>query len=207
MNCVGGSVPVFDEVILSTKGMNKVRAFNEISGIVTCDAGCILETLDGYVGDYGYMIPLDLGYIFLFGDNLTFVSSAKGSCHIGGNIATNAGGLRFLRYGSLHGSVLGLEVVLADGTILHNLSTLPKDNTGIPSCFIPMSSVKLGYDLKQLFIGCEGTLGIITAASIKTPPRPRAVNVALFGVSSFQAVQDVFSYTRQNLSEILSGNH
>jgi FAD/FMN-containing dehydrogenase len=80
------------------------------------------------------------------------------SCHIGGNVATNAGGLRLLRYGSLHGTVLGLEVVLPDGTILENLSTLRKDNTG--------------YDLKQLFIGSEGTLGIITGVSILTPRKP-----------------------------------
>jgi D-lactate dehydrogenase (cytochrome) len=84
------------------------------------------------------------------------------SCHIGGNVATNAGGLRLLRYGSLHGTVLGLEVVLPDGTILENLSTLRKDNTG--------------YDLKQLFIGSEGTLGVITGVSILTPRKP---NVSL----------------------------
>lgn len=83
----------------------------------------------------------------------------QGSCHIGGNISTNAGGLRYVRYGSLHGSVLGLEVVLPDGTILDNLSTLRKDNTG--------------YDLKQLFIGSEGTLGIVTGVSILTPQRAK----------------------------------
>jgi D-lactate dehydrogenase (cytochrome) len=112
--------------------------------VVTCDAGVILESLDDYLNERGYMTPLDLG--------------AKGSCHIGGNIATNAGGLRLLRYGSLHGTVLGLEVVLADGSILSDMKPLRKDNTG--------------YDLKQLFIGSEGTLGIITGATILTPPKP-----------------------------------
>lgn len=95
------------------------------------------------------MCPLDLG--------------AKGSCHIGGNVATNAGGLRLLRYGSLHGTVLGLEVALPDGTILNNMSTLRKDNTGL--------------DLKQLFIGSEGTIGIVTGVSLLTPRRPTSVNV------------------------------
>ncbi|KAJ2535163.1 D-lactate ferricytochrome c oxidoreductase, partial [Coemansia sp. RSA 1933] len=143
---VGGSVPVYDEVVVSLRNMNKVRKYDAVSGIVVCDAGCVLEELDNYVGERGHMMPLDLG--------------AKGSCHIGGNVATNAGGIRLLRYGSMHGSVLGMEVVLADGTVLDNLTTLRKDNTG--------------YDLKQLFIGSEGTLGIITAVSVVTPRRPAA---------------------------------
>ncbi|XP_047301666.1 D-2-hydroxyglutarate dehydrogenase, mitochondrial isoform X11 [Homo sapiens] len=147
---VGGSVPVFDEIILSTARMNRVLSFHSVSGILVCQAGCVLEELSRYVEERDFIMPLDLG--------------AKGSCHIGGNVATNAGGLRFLRYGSLHGTVLGLEVVLADGTVLDCLTSLRKDNTG--------------YDLKQLFIGSEGTLGIITTVSILCPPKPRAVNVA-----------------------------
>ncbi|KAF9147434.1 hypothetical protein BG015_010945 [Linnemannia schmuckeri] len=173
---VGGGVPVFDEIILSTANMNSVRSFDEVSGALVCDAGCILEVLDNYLAERGYIMPLDLG--------------AKGSCHIGGNVATNAGGLRLLRYGSLHGTVLGLEVVLADGTILDNLSTLRKDNTG--------------YDLKQLFIGSEGTLGIVTGVSIMAPKRSKAVNVALLGVSSFEQVQAAYKRSRDELSEILS---
>ncbi|KAJ2492313.1 D-lactate ferricytochrome c oxidoreductase, partial [Coemansia sp. RSA 2049] len=113
---VGGSVPVHDEVVLSLRNLNKVRTYDDVSGVVVCDAGCVLEELDAYVAERGHMMPLDLG--------------AKGSCQIGGNVATNAGGIRLLRYGSLHGSVLGLEVVLADGTVLDNLTTLRKDNTG-----------------------------------------------------------------------------
>ena len=100
---VGGSVPVQDEVILSMKDMNNIISFDTISGALVAEAGCILQGLDEYVAKGGFCMPLDLG--------------AKGSCCIGGNVATNAGGLRLLRYGSLHGNVLGLEVVLADGSV------------------------------------------------------------------------------------------
>ncbi|WFD44125.1 (R)-2-hydroxyglutarate--pyruvate transhydrogenase [Malassezia psittaci] len=173
---VGGSVPVHDEVVMNLGGMSQVRSFDPVSGTLVCDAGCILEVLDDYVAKQGYMMPLDLG--------------AKGSCQIGGNVATNAGGLRYLRYGSLHGSVLGLEVVLADGKVLPLLQTLRKDNTG--------------FDLKQLFIGSEGTIGIITGVSIATPRRARATNVAVFGVESYEAVQKTFQMVRSHCGEILS---
>lgn len=173
---VGGSVPVFDEIVISLAGMSKIRSFDPVSGILKCDAGLILENADNFLAEQGYIFPLDLG--------------AKGSCHVGGNIATNAGGLRLLRYGSLHGSVLGLEVVLPDGTIYTSMDSLRKDNTG--------------YDLKQLFIGSEGTLGVITGVSILCPPRPQAFNVAFLAVSSYEAVQKVFIAARRELSEILS---
>ncbi|XP_047702351.1 D-2-hydroxyglutarate dehydrogenase, mitochondrial isoform X2 [Prionailurus viverrinus] len=173
---VGGSVPVFDEVILSTALMNQVISFHDMSGTLVCQAGCVLEDLSRHVEERGFIMPLDLG--------------AKGSCHIGGNVATNAGGLRFLRYGSLHGTVLGLEAVLADGTVLNCLSTLRKDNTG--------------YDLKQLFIGSEGTLGVITAVSILCPPKPRAVSVAFLGCPGFSEVLQTFSTCKGLLGEILS---
>ncbi|KAM5325804.1 D-2-hydroxyglutarate dehydrogenase, mitochondrial isoform 2-T2 [Glossophaga mutica] len=173
---VGGSVPVFDEVILSTALMNQVISFHGVSGTLVCQAGCVLEELSRYVEERGFIVPLDLG--------------AKGSCHIGGNLATNAGGLRLLRYGSLRGTVLGLEVVLADGTILNCLTSLRKDNTG--------------YDLKQLFIGSEGTLGVITAVSILCPPKPRAVNVAFLGCPGFAEVLQTFSTCKGMLGEILS---
>ncbi|RQM26657.1 hypothetical protein B5M09_002053 [Aphanomyces astaci] len=159
---VGGSVPVHDEVILSTGNMNVIESFDDVSGIVVCQSG--------------YMMPLDLG--------------AKGTCQIGGNASTNAGGLRLLRYGSLHGSILGIEAVLADGTIVDCLSTMRKDNTG--------------YDLKQLFIGSEGTLGVITKLSVLTPPRPASINVALVGCNSFDAVQKTYVAARRHLGEILS---
>ena len=113
---VGGGVPVYDEIVLSMSAMNKILAFDRESGVVTCEAGCILETLENEVETHGYTMPLDLG--------------AKGSCQIGGNVATNAGGLRLLRYGSLHGNVMGMEVVTPRLGILENMNTLRKDNTG-----------------------------------------------------------------------------
>ncbi|OMH81992.1 D-lactate dehydrogenase [cytochrome] 2, mitochondrial [Zancudomyces culisetae] len=173
---VGGSVPVFDEVVLSLSKMDKVRSLDKDSGALVCDAGCILESLDDYVGEFGFTMPIDLG--------------AKGSCHIGGNVSTNAGGIRYLRYGSLHGSVLGLEVVLPDGTIINNLSTLRKDSTG--------------YDIKQLFVGAEGTIGVVTGVSIATARRPTSVNVAVLGVNSYQDVKNTYIQSRKDLCEILS---
>lgn len=173
---VGGSVPVFDEIVLSLNRMNKIRSFDEISGIFVCDAGVVLETADNWLREKGNIFPLDLG--------------AKGSCHVGGNVATNAGGLRLLRYGSLHGSVLGIEAVLPDGTIVNDLSKLRKNNTG--------------YDLKHLFIGGEGTIGVITAISILAPPKCEAVNVAYFGLESYEKVQTAFREAKKKLGEILS---
>ncbi|XP_071390243.1 D-2-hydroxyglutarate dehydrogenase, mitochondrial isoform X1 [Centroberyx affinis] len=173
---VGGSVPVYDEIILSTALMNNILTFDGVSGILTCQAGCVLENLSLYLEERDYIMPLDLG--------------AKGSCHIGGNVATNAGGLRLLRYGSLRGTVLGLEVVLADGRVLDCLATLRKDNTG--------------YDLKQLFIGSEGTLGVITAVSILCPRKPKAVNVVFLGCETFEQLLQTFQLCRGMLGEILS---
>lgn len=173
---VGGSVPVFDEIVLNMSRMNQVRDFDEVSGVLVADAGVILEAADHYLAERGYIFPLDLG--------------AKGSCHIGGNVACNAGGLRLLRYGSLHGNVLGIEAVLPDGTIVDDLFKLRKNNTG--------------YDLKQLFIGSEGTIGVITGISIQCPQRPKAQNVAFFGLESFEQCQQAFRNAKSHLSEILS---
>ena len=173
---VGGSIPVFDEIVVSTSRMNKIRSFDEVSGILVVDAGVVLEAADQFLAEKNHIFPLDLG--------------AKGSCQIGGNVSTNAGGLRLLRYGSLHGNVLGIEAVLPDGTIVDDLSTLRKNNTG--------------YDLKQLFIGGEGTIGIITGVSIICPRRPPAVNVAFFGLESYELAQRAFREAKSQLSEILS---
>lgn len=139
-------------------------------------SGCILENLDAFLAEKGFGVPIDLG--------------AKGSCQIGGNISTNAGGLRLLRYGSLHGSVLGLEVVLADGTVLDMLSVNRKDNTG--------------YDLKHLFVGAEGTLGVVTRCSLAVPPRPASVCVALMACADFAGVERVLALARGRLAEVLS---
>ncbi|TGO11719.1 hypothetical protein BTUL_0103g00160 [Botrytis tulipae] len=173
---VGGSVPVFDEIVINMSRMNQIRSFDEVSGTLVVDAGVVLEVADNYLSERKHIFPLDLG--------------AKGSCHIGGNVATNAGGLRLLRYGSLHGNVLGIEAVLPDGTIVDDLSKLRKNNTG--------------YDLKQLFIGGEGTIGIITGISIICPQRSNAINVAFFGLESFEKVQEAFKEAKGQLSEILS---
>lgn len=173
---VGGSVPVFDEIVVNLSRMNRIRSFDDVSGVLVADAGVILQQADDHIAERGYIFPLDLG--------------AKGSCQLGGNVATNAGGLRLLRYGNLHGNILGIEAVLPDGTIVDDLSKLRKNNTG--------------YDLKQLFIGAEGTLGIITALSILCPQRSPAVNVAYFGLSSYEKVLDAFKEAKKQLSEILS---
>jgi (R)-2-hydroxyglutarate---pyruvate transhydrogenase len=173
---VGGSVPVFDEIVISTQRMNSIRSFDPITGVLIVDAGVVLETADSFLKEKGYIFPLDLG--------------AKGSCHIGGNVSTNAGGLRLLRYGSLHGSVLGVEAVLPDGTVVDDLSALRKNNTG--------------YDLKQLFIGAEGTLGIVTAVSVLCPMRSQAVNVAYLGLGTFEAALEAFVAAKRQLGEILS---
>ncbi|CAO2647217.1 Nn.00g081390.m01.CDS01 [Neocucurbitaria sp. VM-36] len=173
---VGGSVPVFDEIVINLQKMKEIRSFDEVSGILVADAGVILEIADNYLAERNHIFPLDLG--------------AKGSCQIGGNVATNAGGLRLLRYGSFHGNVLGIEAVLPDGTVVDDLSTLRKNNTG--------------YDLKQLFIGGEGTIGIITKVSIICPRRSPAVNVAYFGLESYEKVQETFREAKGQLSEILS---
>ncbi|KAJ7431834.1 FAD-binding domain-containing protein [Mycena galericulata] len=165
-----------DELIVSLASMNNVRSFDPVSGIIVADAGCILQELTDFVAPHNHIMPIDLG--------------AKGSCHIGGNVATNAGGLRLLRYGSLHGSVLGLEVVLPDGTVLDQLTSLRKDNTG--------------YDLKQLFIGAEGTLGIITGVSLLTPPAPQASNNVILALPHFDNVKPLYRKVKRALSEILS---
>ncbi|KAL8793105.1 MAG: hypothetical protein Q9195_004311 [Heterodermia aff. obscurata] len=173
---VGGSVPVYDEIVINLSRMNKIRSFDEVSGTLVVDAGVILEVADNFLAEKNHIFPLDLG--------------AKGSCQIGGNVATNAGGLRLLRYGSLHGNVLGIEAVLPDGTIMNDLSKLRKNNTG--------------YDIKQLFIGGEGTIGIVTGVSILCPQRSKAVNVAFFGLESYEKMQKAYCEAKGQLSEILS---
>ncbi|KAL9245896.1 hypothetical protein vseg_019495 [Gypsophila vaccaria] len=173
---VGGSVPVFDEVIVNMSAMNKIISFDKVSGILVCEAGCILENLETFLDNEGFVMPLDLG--------------AKGSCQIGGNVSTNAGGLRLVRYGSLHGNVLGLEAVLANGSVMDMLGTLRKDNTG--------------YDLKHLFIGSEGSLGIVTKVSILTPPKLAATNLAFLACNDYLSCQKLLLEAKRKLGEVLS---
>jgi len=127
---VGGGVPVHDEIILNLGNTRSVVSIDRSAGAVVAEAGVVLDDLETAANREGLTVPLDLG--------------AKGKCQIGGNVSTNAGGLRFVKYGSLRGSVLGLEAAVADGTVLDLCRTLRKDNAG--------------YDLKQLFIGSEGNL-------------------------------------------------
>ncbi|XP_043803555.1 D-2-hydroxyglutarate dehydrogenase, mitochondrial [Apis laboriosa] len=173
---VGGSVPVFDEIVISMKLMNKIIETNELAGVLTCEAGCVLEDLENHLATVGLMMPIDLG--------------AKGSCLIGGCVSTNAGGLRLLRYGNLHGNILGLEAVKANGSVVDCLNTLKKNNTG--------------YHLKHLFIGSEGTLGIVTKVAIQCPPLPAAINVAFLGLNNFDKVLKAFRLAKKELGEILS---
>lgn len=173
---VGGSVPVFDEVILSTQLMDKIECIDELSGILVCQSGCILEKLEEKVSEKNLIMPLDLG--------------AKGSCHIGGNVSTNAGGLRLLRYGNLHGSVLGIEAVTANGQIIDLMSNFKKDNTG--------------YHLKHMFIGSEGTLGVVTKIAIHCPSASKSVNLAFLGLDSYDAVLKTYLSAKRELGEILS---
>ncbi|MBM3518119.1 MAG: FAD-binding oxidoreductase [Alphaproteobacteria bacterium] len=150
---VGGQVPDAsgEEVLVALARLNRVRAIDPTNDTIIVEAGCVLRHVQEAAAAADRLFPLSLG--------------AEGSCQIGGNIATNAGGVSVLRYGSARDLVLGLEVVLPDGRVWDGLRTLRKDNTG--------------YDLKQLFIGGEGTLGIITAAALKLFPRPRQVATAL----------------------------
>ncbi|KAJ2589619.1 D-lactate ferricytochrome c oxidoreductase [Coemansia sp. RSA 1722] len=172
----GGAIAQRNEVILSLRDMNKIRDLDAISGVVVAESGCVLAELDAHVREQGYIVPVDLG--------------AKKKCMIGGNVSTNAGGLRYLRYGTLHGNVLGLEVVLADGRIVDALFSLKKDASG--------------YDVKQLFIGAEGTLGVVTAVSIALAPKPRSSQIAVLGLGDFSKIQRAFVMARQGLGEIIS---
>lgn len=174
---VGGSVPMSNEVILSVKGMNRIESLSD-NGILQCEAGCILQDLQGYAAARNFLVPVDLG--------------AKGSCCIGGNLSTNAGGQYYYRYGSLHANVVGLQVVLADGRVLDNLQTGVnlKDNTG--------------YDLKHLFIGAEGTLGIITKVALHCPQLPKARNAAFLGCNSYDDVQQTLKLAKNMLGEVLA---
>jgi D-lactate dehydrogenase (cytochrome) len=153
---VGGQTPHHGEVVVSLRRMDKIREVDTASNTMTCEAGVVLQIAQQRAAEVDRLFPLSLG--------------AEGSCTIGGNLATNAGGTAALAYGVAREMALGLEVVLADGRVLNGLSKLKKDNTG--------------YDLRNLFIGAEGTLGIITAATLKLFPKPRAIETAFVGLQS-----------------------
>jgi FAD/FMN-containing dehydrogenase len=153
---VGGQTPHNGEVVVSMRRLDKIRDIDTASNTMTCEAGVVLQVAQQRASEVDRLFPLSLG--------------AEGSCTIGGNLSTNAGGTTALAYGVAREMALGIEVVLADGRILNTLSKLKKDNTG--------------YDLRNLFIGAEGTLGFITAATLKLFPKPRAVETAFVGLKS-----------------------
>src|SRR4051812_29750928 len=152
----GGQTPHNGEVVVSMRRMDRIRELDAASNTMTCEAGVILQIAQQRAAEADRLFPLSLG--------------AEGSCTIGGNLSTNAGGTAALAYGVAREMAFGVEVVLADGRVLNALSKLKKDNTG--------------YDLRNLFIGAEGTLGIITAATLKLFPKPRAVETAYVGLKS-----------------------
>ncbi|USG62912.1 FAD-binding oxidoreductase [Sneathiella marina] len=172
---VGGSIPFTkgDEIILSLRRMHTIREVDRLNGTMTVDAGCVLANLQQAAEEVDCIFPLRIG--------------SEGSCQIGGNISTNAGGVQVLHYGNTREQVLGLEVVLPDGQIWDGMTSLRKDNTG--------------YDLKQLFIGAEGTLGIVTGAVVKMYPRPKYQQVALAAIPSVAAAVEFL-----NLARTMSGD-
>ncbi|SDK72447.1 FAD/FMN-containing dehydrogenase [Franzmannia pantelleriensis] len=175
---VAGALPAADggELVISLERMDRVRDIDPINFSMTVDAGCILDNVKQAAAEHDCDFPLSLG--------------AQGSCQIGGNIATNAGGLNVLRYGMMRELVLGLEVVLADGRIWHGLKALHKDNRG--------------YPLQQLLLGSEGTLGIVTGAVLKLSPRATQSRTALLGLPSVEAVIALYGLARRDCSDLLS---
>ncbi|MBR0696758.1 FAD-binding oxidoreductase [Bradyrhizobium lablabi] len=173
---VGGQTPHNGEVVVSMRRMDKIRDLDIESNTMTCEAGVVLQVAQQRAADVDRLFPLSLG--------------AEGSCTIGGNLSTNAGGTTALAYGVAREMALGLEVVLADGRVLNALSKLKKDNTG--------------YDLRNLFIGAEGTLGIITAATLKLFPKPRAIETAYVGLKSPAAALKLLSISRDEAAGALT---
>ncbi len=174
---VGGQTPLNGEIVLSLKRLDRIREVDPTSNTMTCEAGVVLARAQEAAAAAGRLFPLSLG--------------AEGSCTIGGNLSTNAGGTGALAYGVARELVLGLEVVLADGRVMHNLRKLKKDNTG--------------YDLRHLFIGAEGTLGIITAAVLKLFPRPRSVETAFIGMASPHAALALFNLANERAGGSVTG--
>lgn len=173
---VGGQTPHNGEVVVSLRRLDKIREIDTASNTMTCEAGVVLQIAQQKASDVDRLFPLSLG--------------AEGSCTIGGNLSTNAGGTAALAYGVAREMALGLEVVLADGRVLNVLSKLKKDNTG--------------YNLHNLFIGAEGTLGIITAATLKLFPKPRAVETAYVGLKSPAAALKLLTIAQSEAANALT---
>ena len=162
---VGGQIPQNGEVLLSLERMNRIRRVVPDENLMIAEAGVVLANAQTAASNSGRLLPLSL--------------AAEGSCTIGGNISTNAGGVHVLRYGMMRDLVLGLEVVLANGAVLNLMRALRKDNTG--------------YDLKQLFIGAEGTLGLITAAVLKLVPQPSSYVTAIASIPNVSAALGILN--------------
>jgi FAD/FMN-containing dehydrogenase len=175
---VGGSVPSNDgdEVIVSLEKMNNILDIDPMNYTMTVEAGCILSNIQDAALNVNRIFPLSL--------------AAEGSCQIGGNLATNAGGTGVLRYGNAKELVLGLEVVLADGTIINSLKRLRKDNTG--------------YDLKQLFMGSEGTLGIITKSVIKLFPSPKNKVSSIIALKNINSTVGALTNLREKTGDSIT---
>ncbi|MCV3211162.1 FAD-binding oxidoreductase [Mesorhizobium sp. YC-39] len=173
---VGAAVAAGGEVVISLERMNRIRSVSPIDFAMVVEAGCILEDAKRAAEQSDCILPITFG--------------AQGSCRIGGNVATNAGGFNVLRYGMTRDLVLGLEVVLADGRIWNGLKVLRKDNRG--------------YDLKQIFIGSEGTLGIVTAAALKLFPKPTQIETALVGLRSVEDAMALYARARRDCSDLLT---
>src|ERR1700739_1171978 len=173
---VGGQTPHNGEVVISLKRLDRIREVDTASNTMTCEAGVILQVAQQRAAAVDRLFPLSLG--------------AEGSCTIGGNLSTNAGGTTAPAHGVAREMALGVEVVLADGRVLKLLSKLKKDNTG--------------YDLRNLFIGAEGTLGIITAATLKLFPKPRAVETAFIGLQSPVQALKLLSISRNEAAGSLT---
>lgn len=173
---VGGGTPVSGSVLISLERMCAIEEIDRIASTITVQAGVPLQKVQEAADAADLLYPLDIG--------------GRGSCLIGGNISTNAGGNRVLRYGMTRDLVLGLEVVLADGTIMTSLNKMLKNNAG--------------YDLKHLFIGAEGTLGIVTRAVLRLFPKPRGVSTALCSFAVFEDVYEFLNRSRGHLGHALS---
>ncbi len=174
--CVQGTQSEGQDIVLSMERMNAVEEVDTISHTLTVQAGAILEQVQNKVAEEGMFLPLDLG--------------ARGSCTIGGNIATNAGGINVIRYGMARALVLGLEAVLPDGTILSSMNKMLKNNAG--------------FDLKQLFVGTEGALGVITRAIIRLQPQSTTRNTALAALPDFAAVPKLLNHLKSTVGSSLS---
>ncbi|MEM9494907.1 MAG: FAD-binding oxidoreductase [Pseudomonadota bacterium] len=171
-----GAVANETEIMLSFERMKAIEEVDPVGRTMTVQTGAPLQAVQEAAGDYNMMFPIDLG--------------ARGSATIGGNIATNAGGNQVIRYGMMRNQVLGLEVVLADGAVLSSMNKVLKNNSG--------------YDLKHIFIGSEGTLGLVTRAVLRLSPQPKSENTALLAIDDFSKLTTFFEFVGERFADTLN---